>query len=117
MADFLAMLQDVLDKAGNTHSVEDVIEGVGRGDYQWWGGENSFCVTEIIDYPQRKGFCFWLAAGDVNELMDKLEPEACSFAKEAGCDLAFGNLIDRKGWDRAVPDGYEKGWRVFRKNL
>lgn len=117
MPDFVAMIQSALDQGGNTHSVDDVIEGVGRGDYQWWAGKNSVCVTEIVEFPQKKGFNFWLAGGDVVELMQEIEPVAAAFGKDNGCVFSYGSLVDRPGWDKVVPDGYEKGWRIFRKTL
>lgn len=117
MADYAELMQSALDKGGNTHTIEDVIEGLSRGEYQWWASDNAFSVTEVIEFPQKKGLNFWLAGGDVTELMGDIEPRAAEYAKKIGCDFTYGSLVDRPGWDKVVPEGYEKGWRVFRKSL
>lgn len=109
-------IQAALDAGENTHSLEDVFTGLTSGDYQFWHTPVAYCVTEVIDHPQKRVFNFWLAGGDVRVLMKVIEPIAWSWALSVGCDMAMGQFVDRKGWDRVVPDGYEKGWRVFRKN-
>lgn len=108
-------IQAALDAGENTHSLEDVFTGLTSGDYQFWHTPVAYCVTEVLDYPQKKVFNFWLAGGDVKVLMNVIEPVAWSWAQSVGCEMAIGQFVDRPGWDRVIPPGYEKGWRVFRK--
>lgn len=110
-------LQAALDAGGNTHSLEDVFTGINSNEYQFWHTPVAYCVTEVIKHPRRKVLNFWLAGGDAKVLMRIIEPVVSKWAKSVGCDFCYGSLLDRKGWDRIVPAGYEKGWRVFRKDL
>lgn len=110
-------LQAALDAGGNTHSLEDVFTGLNSGIYQFWHTPVAYCVTEVVEFPQRKGLNFWLAGGDVKALMGTIEPAVSGWGRSVGCDFAYGALVDRKGWDRVLPEGYQKGWRLFRKDL
>ena len=109
-------IEAALDEGDGTHTMDDVVDGLLRGDYQFWPGERSACVTEIIEYPRRKALCFWLAGGDLFDLMQSIEPVAREWGEAQGCDLFLGYAIDRPGWSRALQRyGYAPGWRVFRR--
>ena len=49
---------DALRYAHNSHTYEQVIDIVKRGDAQLWAFRDSAIVTEIIDYPQRRTLRF-----------------------------------------------------------
>jgi hypothetical protein len=106
-----------LEASGGTHHLSDVVEGIATGQFQFWPGERSACVTEIIDYPRKRALCFWLAGGDLIDLMRNVEPIARKWAEDRGCTLFYGNAVERPGWERALSKyGYAPGWRVFRRS-
>lgn len=110
-------IESALEKGDGTHTMGDVVAGIIEGDYQLWASDRSACVTEIIDYPRRKALCFWLAGGDLDDLMRNIEPDARAWGERQGCDLFLGYAIDRPGWSRALQRyGYAPGWRVFRRS-
>jgi hypothetical protein len=111
-------LQAALDASGNTHSLDDVLEGVYSGEFQFWHSPDAYCVTQICEHPLKKVLHFWLAGGNVKSLMKVIEPVVCEWAlKERGCDEAESGLKFRRGWDRLVPAGYTEYARSFRKAL
>jgi hypothetical protein len=97
--------------------MDDVVAGLLNGEFQFWPGERSACVTEVIEYPRRKALVFWLMGGDLSEAMSKIEPEARAWGEAQGCTLFMGYAVDRPGWTRALQRyGYTPGWRVFRRS-
>ena len=56
-------IEDALEYAQFSHTLEDVLRVVLAGDAQFWPESNAALVTEIIDYPQRRTLRFWLAGG------------------------------------------------------
>lgn len=111
-------LQSALDAAGNTHDLDDVFSGIIAGDYQFWHTPDSYCVTEIINYPKKTVLNFWLAGGKMKSLRNVIDPIVCRWAvEEHGCVEARSGLKFRKGWDRIIPEGYTEYARDFRKVL
>ena len=105
-----------LEYSGGTHKVEDIAEGIRRGQFQLWPGKNSVVVTEIIVYPQLKDLHFFLAGGDLDELR-LMRPIIESWGKEIGCSRV--SLAGRKGWERTFlkGEGYEPKWFILCKDL
>ena len=105
-----------LEYSGGTHKVEDIAEGIRRGQFQLWPGKNSVVVTEIIVYPQLKDLHYFLAGGDLDELR-LMRPIIESWGKEIGCSRV--SLAGRKGWERTFlkGKGYEPKWFILCKDL
>jgi hypothetical protein len=105
-----------LEYSGGTHKVEDIAEGIRRGQFQLWPSKNSVVVTEIIVYPQLKDLHYFLAGGDLDELR-LMRPIIESWGKEIGCSRV--SLAGRKGWERTFlkGEGYEPKWFILCKDL
>ena len=102
---------DALKYAHNSHTFEQVIEIVKRGDAQLWAFEDSAIVTEIINYPQRRTLRFWLAGGDLETLLE-VEPKIRKWSILYNCKAV--EIIGRKGWGKVLKD-YEPTATVFIK--
>lgn len=92
-------LENALQYSGGTHTLEDVFLGVANGDYQWWPGEDSVIVTEIVEYPRKTVLNYFLAGGELGELermADQIEEWAL---REKSIDAI--TLTGRKGWGRS----------------
>lgn len=99
-----------------THTIEDVEAGLVEGRYQFWPGERSACVTQIIDYPRKRVMSFWLVGGDIKELFSVIEPEARQWGESVGCLGFMAMPLDRPGWERmATKLGYAPKWRIYRR--
>ena len=94
---------DALDYAHNSHSFEQVIDIVKRGDAQFWAFSDGAIVTEIIEYPQRRTLRFWLAGGNLKTLLD-VEPKIRKWSILYRCEAV--EIIGRKGWEKVLK-GYE----------
>lgn len=98
-------LPDLFDKAlayaGHTHTRADVWEGIKAGRFQYWPGDKSCIVTEIIEFPRTRKLHIFLAAGDLDEILDVLLPQMKEFAREHGCSSITN--ISRKGFLKRLP--------------
>ena len=107
-------IKAALAHAGDTHSPEDVWNAIERGHAQFWPLKNSVVVTEIVSYPTGRSVRFWLAGGDLEELL-MVEPFIVDWAAEThGCNRA--EIIGRAGWVKALPD-YRDAARVLVKEI
>lgn len=117
VADVRRQIERALHYTGGTHTVDDVLEQVERGELQLWRGDASVIVTQILTYPRRKELCFFLAAGNMAE-MKRLAPIIESWGREHGCARAV--FAGRPGWARTFLT-HDEGWSspmwVFEKEL
>lgn len=104
---------DALEYAHNSHSFEQVIDIVKRGDAQFWAFSDSAIVTEIIEYPQRRTLRFWLAGGNLKTLLD-VEPKIRKWSILYRCEAV--EIIGRKGWEKVLK-GYEPTAIVLVKEI
>lgn len=109
-------LEAALAHAGGTHGLADVREMVSAGEAQAWPGARACLITTIEDDPRERRLLFWLAGGDLAELVNRLRPAAESWGREQGCRRAL--IIGRPGWERALaPEGYAPLARIIAKEL
>jgi hypothetical protein len=98
-------VEELFDKAlkigGNTHTREDIAEGIKSGRYQYWGDADCCLVTEIVEYPRKKTLHLFIAAGDLNKLLEDYLPRVKHFAKENGCSALTS--VSRKGFLKRFP--------------
>jgi hypothetical protein len=99
-------LEAALEYCGGTHTLGDVIEQIFAGHMQFWPGERSAIVTQIVEHPRMKVLAFFLAGGDgaeLREMRGRIERWART---EHGCTCA--TLTGRRGWARSfmVEEGY-----------
>lgn len=83
-------------------AVRNVIE---TGQARLWMLPNSVAVSMLRTFPSgRKSFGFWLAGGELGELVDLAHGEALQSALTDQCN-EMRVLCGRRGWVRAL------GWR------
>lgn len=100
-------IEDALDRGGNTHDFEDIAESVKSGFMQLWPADDACAVTEILTFPRKKVLHIFLAAGNMDTIVDMHE-SAAHFARLNGCsDMT---IAGRKGWVRVLKD---KGYKEF----
>lgn len=99
-------LQKALDLAGNTHTLEDVQQGIEAGRLQYWPGVNSAIITEIIEYPQKRTLHFFLAGGNLAEI-EAMYPAVEAWGRDQGCTVA--STSGRPGWERTFLK--REGWK------
>ena len=110
-------IEAALERAGNTHAIEDIRGLVLAQDAQFWPGERSAIVTEILIYPKARLLHLWLAGGDLIELTEGLLPRIEAWGREVE-HCARSTLMGRAGWERTLaPLGYAPAARLLTKEL
>lgn len=109
-------IEEALTYARGTHTIEDVEEAIETGEAHFWPGKQSAVITEFHFFPRLTTLHFWLAGGDMNELLTDMHPVIEAWAKAAGATRI--TLAGRPGWLRAMkPHGYEPRWSICAKEL
>lgn len=107
--EFHKRLDRALAIAGGTHTAEDIAEAVEQGRMQSWVNDDSFVVTEVLQFPQTKALNVFLAVGDLTKVM-ALQPDIEAFGRKHGCKVM--RMEGRKGWHRVLP---HYGWKQDQK--
>lgn len=106
-------IEDALEYAGGSHTIQDVMLAVSEGKAQFFPLDKSAIVTEIVDYPQKAMCRIWLAGGDLDELVEA-EVALSAWAKTQGCDGM--EIIGRRGWSRKL-ESYRESAVVLMKDF
>ena len=106
-------IEDALEYAGGSHTLQDVMLAVAEGKAQFFPLDKSAIVTEIVDYPQKAMCRIWLAGGDLDELLEA-EAAIAAWAKTLGCSGM--EIIGRRGWSRQLKD-YRQSAVVLMKDF
>lgn len=97
-------------------TIDDVEWLIGEGRYQLFAAPQSAAVTEIAQFARRKILIVVHGGGNLEELLDVLEPRMCVFARAQGCDAIMGT--GRRGWERVTGRrGYRFAWINMIKDL
>jgi hypothetical protein len=107
------VLEPALDYAGHTHDEADLVEAIAEGALQFWPGDNSAIITELVSYPRFGALRFFLAGGELAELK-RMESQIVEWARECGC--ARVEIGGRRGWQRAL-SGYSRLCTVLAKPI
>lgn len=98
-------LPELFDKAlaygGYAYTREDIAQGVIEGRFQYWGDDACCLVTEIVQHPRSRELRFFLAAGNLDRLLEEYLPKMKVFAREQGCDKITS--VSRRGFLRRFP--------------
>ena len=99
-------LERALDVQGGLFSLADILERIADGRMQSWVHANSWAITQISIYPQRRLLEIVAAIGDLRDCRI-LHGQILAFANEMNVDLvaAYG----RRGWAR---DADRNGWKI-----
>lgn len=111
----LPWIADALEYSGGTHTPVDVAESILRGTMQLWPGPEACAVTEIVVYPSKKVLHVFLAAGNMEGIVD-MQKSAEEWGKLQGCTAM--TIAGRKGWARVLKDvGYQEKFVTLAKEL
>ncbi len=98
-------MRKALRLGGDTHSMDDLIGALERGEMQAHWNDSAVIITEIAQTPRRRFLHVFLSAGDkdgVLALADTLK----DFARANGCE--FARACIRPGFER---DLAAAGWK------
>lgn len=100
-------MRKALRLAGDTHTIEDVIEAIRRGEMQIFHNEKAVIVTEIVDTPQKRFVNGFMSAGELNAVLELLMEVQEWGHKKMGAE--FGRAMVRPGYERYLK---AKGWKT-----
>lgn len=108
-------LQAALDAGGNTHEIEDLVDGIRSRRYQFWPAEDGAAVTEVLVYPNYRVLHIWLAGGSMDTIVD-MDASATEYARLLGCKAV--TIAGRRGWKRVLSgNGYQESLTTLVKEI
>ena len=107
-------LQPALDMEDGLYTLEDVLIEIKNGGLQFWPGENSAVVTQVIHHPRHKQLEFVLAGGDLAELK-QMAAVIEGWARQEG--ITHAKIIGRRGWAKALGGDWVESHTVSVKRL
>jgi hypothetical protein len=97
-------------------SLEQIEEKLGDGRLQFWPGARSAAVTEIAAFGGRRAMIVRYGGGELDELLQTIEPALCAVARAMGCTLILSE--GRMGWKKAAQArGYQFAWLTMLKEI
>ena len=106
-------IRAALQHCGDPHTLDDVMRMVMARDAELYVGGLSAVVTQELNLPTGRQLHFWLAGGDLNELI-KIERDVEHAAKARG--IRRISIIGRRGWQRKL-DGFNEAGVVLTKDI
>lgn len=104
-----------LDHSGNTHTWEDVRQGLLDGKFQIFWNDHGVCITEIVQAPQKRYLHCFVVAGELPGVMD-LQEQVIRHALTNSCE--YMTTVGRFGWERVLPKyGWQKTYAVMKYDL
>lgn len=103
--EIIRRIQRALHLAGNTHTWEDVKEGLKKGAFQIFFSGDGVAITEIVQFPQKRALHCWIVAGQMPGVME-LQDRVIAHARTTECQLM--TTYARKGWRKILP---KYGWK------
>lgn len=109
-------IEAALEYDSGFYRIEDIEQMIAGENALFWPGKRSAVVTQFWHFPRNKALNYWLAGGDLHELIDEMRPCIETFARSVGCTDII--LAGRPGWRRPLGEhGYAPVWTAFRKDL
>jgi len=99
------LIESALRYSGGTHSFDDVKAAILDGTMQIWPAPRGVAVTEIIVYPRAKSLHVFLAAGEMDQLLDMIDA-AMHWGRSQGCTAM--SMTGRFGWQKVLA---KHGWK------
>lgn len=104
-ARLLIKVRKALRLGGDTHTMDDLVGALKRGEMQIHHNDRAVIITEIMQAPRRRYLNFVVVAGDM-DAVDQLTPEVTQWALDHGCEFARASV--RLGFEQPLK---ARGWR------
>lgn len=113
---YAEQLQEALDLAGGTHSLDDVRSMIESGEAQLWERGDAVLITQIDDYPQKRVLTIWLAAGKLEDVLAAVPVLEEMLSAELGVEQV--TVVGRRGWAKFADGmGYKPTMTHYTKEL
>ena len=91
---------------GAVYRVSDILAAIAEGRMQSFADEDSWAVTQVIEYPRARVLDILAAVGDL-EACRRLHDRVLQYARDN--DISLVQAYGRRGW---IGDAVSRGWRV-----
>lgn len=109
-------LEAALEYDGGFHGLADVRAAVEAGEAHFWPGVRSAVVTQFWDFPRLKAIHYWLAGGELDEIVEQMQPTINAWGRAHGCEKSI--ICGRLGWKKPLAAcGYEPLWLGMARSL
>lgn len=92
--------EEGLRRGGGLYTPQDIIDACRDGEMQMWTHEDSFAVTQIVNFPRKRILNVVLVVGHMKDL-DSIWPNVLQFAQDVAVD--FVRAVGRPGWINVIP--------------
>jgi hypothetical protein len=96
----------VLDRMGAVYVVNDILTAIAKGRMQSFAENDSWAVTQVINYPRARVLEILIAIGDLAQCR-KLHDRILQYADDN--DIGLIQAYGRRGW---IGDAAKRGWKV-----
>lgn len=100
-------MKKALRRGGDTHTLEDIVEAVKKGEMQAFFNDRAIIVTEIAVTPRKRFLSVMLTAGVLDGVLALL-PEVEAWAATQGVHHAkvavrpgYEKILKARGWTRS----------------
>lgn len=111
-------LEAAIATARDGRSLDDVFYDVCTGAMQFWPGEDSAVVTQLLDHPDGRRECNIFLAGGSLDTLERMLVEIERFARANNATVM--TVMGRRGWERSFlvkTAGYMPVATLYRKEL
>ncbi len=91
-------IEGALKYSNGDYTLQDIADGINRGEYMLWTCHTAALVTQFNRSPQQTVLHLFLAGGDIAGV-EELVTQAEQWATEIGCDGI--TLTGREGWKKS----------------
>ena len=102
--DLFRKLDDLLDRSNHIYTLGDIVKAINNGDLQSHVFGDTWVITQVNDYPQRKVVHIPFAVGYVDDVLTKAEPAITEWAKSINADML--TTVTRTGYLRKPLPGW-----------
>ena len=109
--EIIRRIEKALKHGGDTHTWDDIRQGLIDGHFQIFWNDGGVAITEIAIFPRRRHLHWFLSAGEMRAVL-ALQPIVRQFALDHGCSAL--TVVGRRGWERVLPaHGWKRGSTAF----
>jgi hypothetical protein len=103
-------MERVLDAMGGVYLVDDLLTAIGEDRMQGFVRNNSWAVTQVVNFPRARQLNLIAMVGDLQDV-DDLHARILEYAYDNSIGLM--STYGRRGW---LKIGAKHGWRLKTRN-
>ena len=98
-------MEKALRLMGETHTLQDVVDALQKGEMQLFHNDRAIVITEIAVSPRKKFANVFMSAGELEGVIE-LKAQLVDWAKKNG--IEFARAAVRPGYEKYLKDA---GWK------